>query len=53
MPVVEAFGFGANDGRYITARGALVYGANPNPSSNEDSRLGFDAHGPDERVSAR
>ncbi len=25
----------------------------PNPTSKEDWRLGFDAHGPDERVSAR
>jgi acetylornithine deacetylase/succinyl-diaminopimelate desuccinylase-like protein len=53
VPVVEGFGFGANDGRYLTARGALVYGVHPNPTSNADSRLGYDAHGPDERVSAR
>jgi hypothetical protein len=25
----------------------------PNPTSNDDARLGLDAHGPDERVSAR
>jgi len=53
VPVVEGFGFGADDGRYLTARGARIYGIHPNPSSNDDSRLGFDAHGPDERVSAR
>jgi acetylornithine deacetylase/succinyl-diaminopimelate desuccinylase-like protein len=53
VPVVEGFGFGADDGRYLTARGALVYGVHPNPASADDSRLGFDAHGPDERVSAR
>jgi acetylornithine deacetylase/succinyl-diaminopimelate desuccinylase-like protein len=53
VPVVEGFGFGADDGRYLTARGALVYGVHPNPTSNDDGRLGFDAHGPDERVSTR
>jgi acetylornithine deacetylase/succinyl-diaminopimelate desuccinylase-like protein len=53
VPVVEGFSFGADDGRYLTARGALVYGVHPNPTSNDDGRLGFDAHGPDERVSAR
>jgi acetylornithine deacetylase/succinyl-diaminopimelate desuccinylase-like protein len=53
IPVVEGFGFGADDGRYLTARGALVYGVHPNPTSIDDGRLGFDAHGPDERVSAR
>jgi acetylornithine deacetylase/succinyl-diaminopimelate desuccinylase-like protein len=53
VPVVEGFGFGADDGRYLTARGALVYGVGPNPTSSDDGRLGFDAHGPDERVSAR
>ncbi len=53
VPVVEGFGFGADDGRYLTVRGALVYGTHPNPTSNDDGRLGFVAHGPDERVSAR
>jgi len=53
IPVVEGFGFGADDGRYLTARGALVYGIHPNPTSNDDGRLGYVAHGPDERVSAR
>ena len=53
VPVVEGFGFGADDGRYLTARGALVYGVHPNPTSNDDGRLGHGAHGPDERVSAR
>jgi acetylornithine deacetylase/succinyl-diaminopimelate desuccinylase-like protein len=53
VPVVEGFGFGASDDRYLTARGARIYGTSPNPTSIEDSRLGFDAHGPDERVSAR
>jgi acetylornithine deacetylase/succinyl-diaminopimelate desuccinylase-like protein len=53
VSVVEGFGFGADDGRYLTARGALVYGVHPNPTSIADGRLGFDAHGPDERVSAR
>jgi len=53
IPIVEGFGFGTNDGRYLTARGALVYGVHSNPTSNDDSRLGHDAHGPDERVSAR
>ncbi len=53
VPIVEGFGFGANDGRYVGARGTLVYGIHSNPTSIEDGRLGFDAHGPDERVSAR
>ena len=53
VPIVEGFGFGADDGRYLTARGALVYGVHPNPRSRNDARLGFTAHGPDERVSAR
>jgi acetylornithine deacetylase/succinyl-diaminopimelate desuccinylase-like protein len=53
VPIVPGFGFGANDGRYLTARGTLVYGVHPNPTSNDDARLGSDAHGPDERVSAR
>ncbi len=53
VPVIEGFGFGSNDGRFLTARGARVYGTHPNPTSIEDARLGFDAHGPDERVSAR
>ena len=53
VPVVEDFGFGSDDGVYLTARGVHVYGANPNPASNEDCRLGFCAHGPNERVSAR
>ena len=53
VPVVEGFGFGASDDRYLTARGARIYGAHPNPTSIDDARLGYDAHGPDERVSAR
>jgi acetylornithine deacetylase/succinyl-diaminopimelate desuccinylase-like protein len=53
VPVVEGFGFGADDGRYLTARGVLVYGVHPNPTSKDDQRLGHTAHGPDERVSAR
>jgi acetylornithine deacetylase/succinyl-diaminopimelate desuccinylase-like protein len=53
VPVVEGFSFGADDGRYLTARGALVYGVHPNPTSKDDYRLGHVAHGPDERVSAR
>jgi acetylornithine deacetylase/succinyl-diaminopimelate desuccinylase-like protein len=53
VPVVAGFGFSANDGRYVATRGTKVYGVHPNPTSNEDGRLGFDAHGPDERVSAR
>ena len=53
VPIVEGFGFGANDARYFATLGTLVYGAHSNPSSIEDGRLGFDAHGPDERVSAR
>ena len=53
VPVIEGFGFGADDGRYLTARGALVYGVHPNPTSKDDDRLGHVAHGPDERVSAR
>jgi len=53
VPVVEGFGFGSDDGVYLAARGVHVYGANPNPTSNEDDRLGFVAHGPNERVSAR
>lgn len=53
VPVVEGFGFGADDGRYLTARGALVYGVHPNPTSKDDKRLGHSFHGPDERVSAR
>ena len=53
VPIVAGFGFGANDGRYLTGRGAIVYGVHPNPTTVEDSRLGYDAHGPDERVSAR
>lgn len=53
VPVVEGFGFGADDGRYLTARGVLVYGVHPNPTSKSDDRLGHWAHGPDERVSAR
>jgi acetylornithine deacetylase/succinyl-diaminopimelate desuccinylase-like protein len=53
VPVVEGFGFGSDDGVYLAARGVHVYGAHPNPTSNEDDRLGFVAHGPDERVSAR
>lgn len=51
--VVEGFGFGSDDARFLTARGARVYGVHPNPTSKEDVRLGFSAHGPDERVSAR
>lgn len=53
VPVVEGFGFGADDGRYLTARGVLVYGVHPNPASKDDDRLGHWAHGADERVSAR
>jgi acetylornithine deacetylase/succinyl-diaminopimelate desuccinylase-like protein len=53
VPVVDGFGFGANDGRFLSGRGTLVYGVHPNPTSIEDGRLGYDAHGPDERVSAR
>ncbi len=53
VPVVDGFGFGASDDRYLTARGARMYGAHPNPGSFEDARLGHRAHGPDERVSAR
>ena len=53
VPLVEGFGFGANDGRYFGARGTVVYGIHSNPTSVDDGRLGFDAHGPDERVSAR
>jgi acetylornithine deacetylase/succinyl-diaminopimelate desuccinylase-like protein len=53
VPVVEGFGFGANDSRYVGARGTLAYGLHPNPRSNEDGRLGFSAHGPDERVPVR
>ena len=52
VPVVEDFGFGSDDGVYLTARGVHVYGAHPCPGSNEDGRLGFSAHGPNERVSA-
>jgi len=53
VAIVSGFGFGANDGRYLTARGIHVYGLHPNPISAADDRLGYDAHGPDERVSAR
>jgi len=53
VPVVEGFGFGADDGRYLTARGVLVYGVHPSPTSKDDDRLGHKMHGPDERVSAR
>jgi acetylornithine deacetylase/succinyl-diaminopimelate desuccinylase-like protein len=53
VPVVPGFGFGTDDGRFLTARGTLVYGVSPNPASDDDGRLGFVAHGPDERVSAR
>ncbi len=53
VPVVEGFGLGTDDGRYLTARGALVYGVHPNPTSMDDDRLGRTGHGPDERVSAR
>lgn len=53
IPVVDGFGFGADDGRYLIARGAKVYGVHPSPRTLEDSRLGFAAHGPDERVNAR
>ena len=53
VPIIPGFGLAADDGRYLTARGARVYGVNPNPTSFDDSRLGFDAHGPNERVSAR
>jgi len=53
IPVIEGFGFGADDGRYLVARGTKVYGIHPSPRTLEDSRLGFAAHGPDERVSAR
>lgn len=53
VPVVEGFGFATSDDRFLTARGVLMYGAHPNPTSLDDSRLGYDAHGPDERVSAR
>lgn len=53
VPIIPGFGLGADDGRYLTARGAQVYGVHPNPTSVADARLGFNAHGPDERVSAR
>ena len=53
VPIVGGFGFGANDGRHVATLGTLVYGVHSNPTSIEDGRLGFDAHGPDERVSAR
>jgi len=53
VPVVPGFGFGTDDGRYLTARGGKVYGVHPNPGSNEDGRLGHGAHGPDERVPTR
>jgi acetylornithine deacetylase/succinyl-diaminopimelate desuccinylase-like protein len=53
VPVVAGFGLAADDGRYLTARGALVYGVHPNPTTKGDTRLGHSFHGPDERVSAR
>ncbi len=53
VPVVEGFGFGASDDRFLTPRGVRVYGAHPCPGSNEDARQGYAAHGPDERVPVR
>ena len=54
-PLVEGFGFGADDGRYLPhcpRRACLRHFTTTQPAPMT-AVSGFDAHGPDERVSAR
>ena len=47
--VVHSMSTGASDSRHLRAVGILAYGVGGLPSSIEDGRKGFGAHGPKER----
>ena len=53
VPVVNAMGFGASDSRYLREAGIASYGLDTAPTSLEDTRRGFGAHGANERAPLR
>jgi acetylornithine deacetylase/succinyl-diaminopimelate desuccinylase-like protein len=47
--IVRSIGTGATDSRHLRAAGILAYGVSAAPTSLEEARKGYSAHGPDER----
>ena len=44
---------GATDSRYLRDAGVLAYGIDTSPSSLEDTRQGYGAHGANERAAVK
>jgi acetylornithine deacetylase/succinyl-diaminopimelate desuccinylase-like protein len=53
VPVVNALQFGATDSRYLREIGIAAYGVDTSPTTLDDIRHGFGAHGANERAPAK
>jgi acetylornithine deacetylase/succinyl-diaminopimelate desuccinylase-like protein len=49
VPIVRTMSTGATDSRHLRAAGIVAYGVSAAPTSIEEIRAGYGAHGPDER----